>query len=120
LSEICAGVEPERVCLDALLPELAEGEHLVVVADIADPSFAEEVDRLNGLAAAEIGPPLTVLTAAPPEQLRAFQWRFGPSFAVQEAPAALLRPLYRVLPRSFRLADGKVTATAAGLPRLEP
>jgi hypothetical protein len=39
---------------------------------------------------------------------------------LHETPQALLRPLYRRLPRSFRVEDGRVTATWAGLPATIP
>ncbi len=45
-----------------------------------------------------------------------FRWTQAPIFEVREAPATLLRPLYRRLPRSFEVADGAVTATWPGLP----
>jgi hypothetical protein len=35
---------------------------------------------------------------------------------VVEVPAPVLRPLYRTLPRSFDLEDGRVTRTWEGLP----
>jgi hypothetical protein len=40
----------------------------------------------------------------------------GPAFDVREAPAALLRPLHRSLPRSFLVEDGTVVLTSPGLP----
>ena len=36
LSGMCAGRGGQRVCLDLLVPELARGEHLVVLADLGD------------------------------------------------------------------------------------
>ncbi|MEE8369102.1 MAG: hypothetical protein V3S30_12400, partial [Thermoanaerobaculia bacterium] len=61
---------------------------------------------------------LWVLTADPPEVVKAFAWTQAPVFEVREAPADLLRPLYRTLPRSFWVTDGAVTATESGLPSL--
>jgi hypothetical protein len=49
---------------------------------------------------------------------RLFFWKWGPTFKIVEAPAELLRPLYRRLPRSFAVQDGRVTATFPGLPPL--
>jgi hypothetical protein len=72
------------------------------------------VDELNRIA--DQGGGVWVLSASPSEQHRAFFWRFGPAFQVVETPEPLLRPLYRRLPRSFRIEDGRVTETYAGLP----
>ncbi len=119
VADLCAGQPPERVCLDTVVPELADGEHLVVLAELEDPGFTAAVDALNRYAdRAHSGeaPPLWVLTAASPEAQRAFFWRWGPVFEVREVPQALLRPLYRRLPRSFRVRDGEVEATWPGLP----
>ncbi len=52
------------------------------------------------------------------EVISTFGWMQAPVFEVREAPADLLRPLYRTLPRSFKVTDGEVTATVAGLPSL--
>lgn len=45
-----------------------------------------------------------------------FFWQYGPVFEVVEVPEALLAPLYRRLPRSFRVEEGVVTATWDGYP----
>jgi hypothetical protein len=37
---------------------------------------------------------------------------------VVETPPELMRPLYRRLPRSFLVKDGRVTRTFAGMPPL--
>jgi uncharacterized membrane protein YphA (DoxX/SURF4 family) len=109
IEELCAGGET-AVCLDTVAPELKQGRHLVVLADLEDPALGEAVAELN-----QVGD-VWLLSASPSEQHRAFFWRFGPTFQVVEAPAPLLRPLYRRLPRSFRVEDGRVTETYAGLP----
>jgi len=118
LSDLCAGTGNERVCLDGVAPDLATGRSLVVIADLGDPAFQKSVRALNAYVAAGKGPPLRVLAASTPEEERAFTWRFGPAWKVVEAPAALLRPLYRRLPRSFVVQDGRVVRTYAGLPPL--
>jgi hypothetical protein len=118
ISELCSGRGRERICLDFLVPDLARGEHLVVVADLEDPAFGAAVPSLNAHALAGQGPPLVALSASPPEAQRTFEWSHGPAFEVREAPPSLLRPLYRRLPRSFRVLDGVVVATYPGLPPL--
>lgn len=114
VEEICTGAEADAVCLDTVAPGLKQGEHLVVLADLEDPALGEAVAGLNKIKDAGSG--VWVLSASPAEQHRAFFWRFGPSFQVLETPEPLLRPLYRRLPRSFRVEDGRVTETFAGLP----
>jgi hypothetical protein len=116
VADLCAGKEGERVCLDTVAPELAAGEHLVVLADLDDPAFGAGVERLNALARDSAATGLVVVSATTPERRTAFYWRWGPAFEIHEAPAGLLRPLYRRLPRSFRVREGKVAATYPGLP----
>ena len=43
-------------------------------------------------------------------------WRLAPAFDLHEVPAAVLRPLYRRLPRTFFVEEGRVTRTYPGLP----
>ena len=121
VSQLCAGGEGTRICLDTLVPELTMGEHVVVIADLGDEGFTASVERLNEYAFAARGgggPPLWVLTTAGEEERRAFLWGWGPVFEVREVPEALARPLYRRLPRSFRLKGGVVRETWTGLPPL--
>lgn len=112
--EICAGGGESPVCLDTVAPELKQGSHLVVLADLDDEALGRTVQELNRLASQGEG--VWVLSASPSEQHQAFFWQFGPTFEVVETPEPLLRPLYRRLPRSFRIEDGRVTETYAGLP----
>jgi hypothetical protein len=125
VADVCAGGgggdEGVAVCLDAVVPELAAGEHVVVLADLGDEAFTAAVDRLNAYAfAARSGelPPLWVLTTATPEAQRAFFWQWAPVFEIREVPEALIAPLYRRLPRSFRVEVGVVGETWSGLPPL--
>ena len=102
--------------MDLVIPELVEGEHWVVIANVADPSFGEAVDALNAFALANQGVKLWAVTDATPDEQYAFFWQWGPVFEIREAPNALLRPLYRRLPRSFMVRDGEVIETVSGLP----
>ncbi len=121
-ASLCAGPpgSGERICLDALAPELDDGRHTVVLADLDDERFLAGLEALQQTALAAPEPNLWVLADATPEELHAFTWQWGPAFQIRLAPAALLRPLYRRLPRSFALEDGRVTQTWAGLPPLAP
>ena len=114
IGALCSGSEETRLCLGTLVPELEEGEHTVVVADLSEDAFTREVDRLN--AAALEGRRVWVLSPGTQEEHTAFFWEWGPVFEVVEAPEALLRPLYRTLPRSFDLEDGVVAETYSGVP----
>ncbi len=118
---ICAGSEEDgsRVCIDGVLPEIAMGEHLVVMAELEEGPLGEHVAAFNEYHWNGGGPTLWVLTPATSEQLFGFRFSRGPSFELREAPAALLRPLYRTLPRSFLVKDGRVVETYSGLPPLE-
>ncbi len=118
---LCAGSAEDgsRVCMDAVVPEIAEGEHVVVIAELDEGPLGDHVAALNEYHWASRGPTLWVLTAANSEQLFGFRFSRGPSFELREAPAALLRPLYRTLPRSFLVRDGRVVETYQGLPPLD-
>lgn len=117
-SKACVGEGDEQVCLDTLVPSLASGRHLVLLADLESPAFTGLVPDLNRLAQGTGGQNggdrsegLVVLTASSPESKTAFFWKFGPAFEIREAPPALLRPLYRRLPRAFTVHDGRVERT---------
>ncbi len=118
VARICSGQSEKPLCLSTVASGLMKGEHLVVIADLADPAFRRSVGALNDAARDPQGPRIWVLSAATPEQLFEFRWSQGPTFQLVETPAELLRPLYRRLPRAFRVKDGQVVETWAGLPPL--
>jgi uncharacterized membrane protein YphA (DoxX/SURF4 family) len=121
VSEICAGSDenPEQLCLDALVSDLDKGRNWVILSDLDEPSFLEAVPQLGGWAASQSEVSLWVLTAASSEAVSTFQWTQAPAFPVLEAPYAMLRPLYRRLPRSFLVEDGEVIDTVSDLPPME-
>ncbi|MFP3938704.1 MAG: DoxX family protein [Thermoanaerobaculia bacterium] len=123
VAELCAGEGSERICFDALAPELAEGEHLVVLAEL-DEAFGERVERLNqyldaSYLAGSGAPGLAVFTTAGPQERQTFFWTWTPGFEPYQAPESLLAPLYRRLPRSFLVRGGEVVETWDGLPPFE-
>ena len=118
IDRICADQSKNPLCLSTIAGDLMKGEHLVVIADLADPAFRQAVAALNQTASTPGGPQVWVLAAATPEQVSEFHWTQGPVFKVVEAPAPLLRPLYRRMPRAFRVKDGEVVETWSGLPPL--
>jgi uncharacterized membrane protein YphA (DoxX/SURF4 family) len=118
IKKMCAGAGADRVCLDTAVPDLGSGAHLVVMADLADPGFQKAVPALNAYAVQGREPAVEVLADVTSEQKQAFFWRWAPSFPIVETPGALLKPLYRRLPRSFVVQAGRVTRTYPGLPPL--
>lgn len=116
IQDLCAGAGKDPVCLSTVAPDLKKGSHLVVMTKLDDPAFEKAVGSLNDEASR--GEAVWVLSASPQEAQQAFFWRFGPKFQIVETPEPLMRPLYRRLPRSFRVQDGRVTETYAGLPEL--
>jgi uncharacterized membrane protein YphA (DoxX/SURF4 family) len=118
IADLCAGSGEQRTCLDSIVPELGEGQHLVVIANLEDAALTKSIDALNAYAGEAGNPRLWVLAAATPEQNRAFVWKWGPRFEIRETPPELLRPLYRRLPRAFLVKDGRVVRTFGGMPPL--
>jgi uncharacterized membrane protein YphA (DoxX/SURF4 family) len=118
IDTLCAGQGTTALCLSNLAERITKGRHLVVMADLDDPAFTRSIDLLNAYADTGRSPELVVLSASAPERHKAFRWKWGPSFEVLEVPEALLRPLYRRLPRSFEVVDGQVKDTFSGLPPL--
>ncbi|RMH21952.1 MAG: hypothetical protein D6696_04400 [Acidobacteria bacterium] len=117
-AELCAGSAEDgtEVCLDRIVPELAQGEHLVVISELDEEEFLARVEAMNDYVWNGGEPPLWVISAADEETRFGFRFSHAPRFEVREAPAPLLRPLYRTLPRSFRVRDGVVVETYRGLP----
>lgn len=119
VEETCAGTAEERVCLGSMIPELGEGRHLVVMAKLDSPELTKAMDALNAYAGKSENPTLWLLVSSTPEEERAFFWSWGPIFQIRQAPPALLRPLYRRLPRAFEVEDGRVVRTYGGMPPLD-
>lgn len=119
IKDICAGTDEHRICLEGVVPELLEGNHVVIMADLSSQAFGDSVKTLNQYYLQGSGPTLWVLSSSSPEESHRFFWQWAPTFQPQEAPRALLRPLYRELPRSFTVTDGEITRTFSGLPPLE-
>ena len=114
VSGLCATSAETRLCLSSVAPDLEEGLHWVVIADLGAEDFEDQVPKLNQIA--DAGASLWVLSAGTIEEHRAFFWQWGPSFEIVEAPQTLLKPLYRKLPRSFEVVDGDIVATFDGIP----
>lgn len=118
LSNLCAGAEtaPDRVCLSNLIPEALTGRHWIVMTDLTNPRFTRSIEDLNRYVLRGGKAGLWVISPASTDEVQTFMWQWGPAFEIRQAPLALLRPLYRRLPRSFEVQDGKVMATVDGVP----
>ncbi len=113
IDRICSGDGDGRLCLSTIVPELEEGEHWLVIADLNE-DLGEAVDALNQHVFG--GGRMWVLSSASPDESRTFFWSWGPAFEIREAPPTFLGRLFRTLPRSFRVKDGMVVETVSGLP----
>jgi hypothetical protein len=118
IEELCTGGE-EKICLDLVVPELLEGRHLVILADLEGEAFTAAIEDLNAYVLDATGPTLWVLSSAEADEQRRFFWQWGPAFEIRETPEPLMQPLYRQLPRSFTVQDGEVLETFSGLPPLD-
>ncbi|MEO8275065.1 MAG: MauE/DoxX family redox-associated membrane protein [Thermoanaerobaculia bacterium] len=116
IADICAGKDKDRICLDFLVPELRTGSHWVILVDVHAADFADTVGALNRYVASGRNPGLAVLADLTQEEQMGIFWRLAPAFELHETPLVLLRPLYRKLPRSLLIEEGRVIRTAAGLP----
>lgn len=119
VDEVCVGEEASRICLHDAIPLLTEGSHVIVIADLEDPAFVAKVPELNQYALEGKDPQLWVMTSAAQQVQQRFGLLHGATFHIQEAPAKLLRPLYRRLPRTFFVVNGVVTRTFDGIPPLQ-
>ncbi len=118
IADICAGRDSEetvRVCLDVLMPQLQVGRHIVVISSLGNEELLAGMEDLTAAALAD-GPTIWLATDALEEERQAFYWQWAPPFEIREVPLALIRPLYRRQPRSFRVESGVVTDTWPGLP----
>jgi hypothetical protein len=116
-TRLAPGVTVEATKLDEVVPELRSGRHLVLLLDRADAAMPQRIGRLN----AQLGLPGSGISvwgvaADDPQLAMAFMWSAGPAFEVRSAPAAMLRTLYRTLPRSALVDGGRVVETWSGFP----
>ncbi len=116
LTEICAGAEEERICLDGIVHGLGSGSHWVVLADIRAADFPALAESLNRYTLLGRQPAIAVLADFSQDERMELFWRVAPAFELHELPPAMLRPLYRKLPRTFFVEEGRVTRTFPGLP----
>ncbi len=116
-TRLAPGVAIEDTKLDEVVPELRTGRHLVLLLDRADPATQQRIGPLNArLGLPGGGTSVWGVAADDPALAMAFMWSAGPAFEVRSAPAAMLRTLYRTLPRSALVDGGRVVETWSGFP----
>lgn len=110
-TQLKPGAEIGALRIDEILPELQVGQHLVLLIDRADEQTREDIARVNEIVAMSFDSQVQVFGLAEENEELAmeFFWTAGPAFDVRGAPWSLLKPLYRTLPRTFLVEDGKVT-----------
>jgi hypothetical protein len=114
---LAPGVSVSATKLDAIVPELRTGRHLVLLLDRADPATRAQIAGLNAALRLPGGAtPVWGFAADDPALALEFLWSAGPAFEVRGAPPTVLRRLYRTLPRSALLDAGQVVRTWSGLP----
>jgi len=94
----------------------ADGRRLVGLLDLADPGAAAVAERLNALSGQAGAPAVLVLTPSSEEEKAAFLWSAVPDFEIQAVDRAVLKRLYRRLPRFFVVDGGRVVAVLDGAP----
>jgi hypothetical protein len=111
-------VEPcLRTQLLEVIPELESGESVVLLIDRADEATRAEIARVNQALALSGGPVTVYGLAEENEELAMeFFWTAAPAFEVRGAPYGMLKPLYRSLPRTFAVRDGRVVKIWNGIP----
>ena len=116
LTRLVPGQSLAGLGLDARLPALASGRHLVALIDVTGPAASGPAEALNALASDPRVPPITALTPGTEEEIAAFGWSAVPDFEVRRVDRDALKPLYRRLPRYFLLLDGTVVSVHDGAP----
>lgn len=97
-------------------PQLSKGRHLVALIDVTDPGAVETATVLNQIASRPGAPPVLALTPGSEEEKAAFLWSAAPAFDTRNVDRAVLKRLYRRLPRFFLLEEGRVAAIFDGAP----
>lgn len=116
ITQLCAGKET-RVCLTDLVhtEDLSVGRHWVILADLE--ALDPVVDQTNEMVWSGTAPSFVVLSPDSQDAVSRFGFERGPAFAIgADAPVALIRPLYRRLPRSFLVEDGLVVEVSGSWP----
>lgn len=110
VTRLAVGRSLADLALQDRAPHLSQGRHLVALIDVTDPRAAATAAALNEIAARPGSPPILALTPASEEENAAFLWSAAPAFETRRVDRAVLKRLYRRLPRFFLLDSGRVAA----------
>ncbi|HEU4401304.1 MAG TPA: DoxX family protein [Candidatus Polarisedimenticolia bacterium] len=98
------------------VPGLDQGRHLVALLDLADPGAVDVAARLKEIADLPGTPAIVAFTASTDEERGAFLWAAVPAFDIHGLDRAVIKRLYRRLPRFFLLEEGRVVSVYDGTP----
>src|SRR2546427_362155 len=116
VTRLRAGRSLADLDLAARLPELLRGRHLIALIDVTDPRAAEIASALDALASRPGAPAVVGLTPSTEQEIDAFRWSVVPAFEVKSIDRAVIKRLYRRLPRFFILDSGRAAAVYDGAP----
>jgi hypothetical protein len=120
ITALCGGeTEEGPLCLDAVIPELAEGDHVVLLVDLEDEAFLARLEELGDYSDEMRGPTLWVVSPVGDEAVETFAFTNQPRFELLAAPKVLIDRISPERPRSFRVRDGAVTMSWDGWPPFE-
>ncbi len=114
VTRLAVGKSLEELGLGGRVP--GQGRRLVALLDLADPKTVEIAARLEALASERGAPAVVALTSSSDEEKASFVWSANPAFAIVKLDRAVLKPLYRGLPRYFLLEGERVIALFDGAP----
>lgn len=95
---------------------LNEGTRVVFLFSVKSSDLQLDVNRMNSIAQSEKVESATGLIIDGTEHLTSLMFEYAASFPVGAVEPRFARPLYRTLPRTFILRDGKVEATWSYFP----
>jgi len=116
VTRLAVGRSVSELSLLEKAPQLSEGRHLVALIDVTDPGAVETATVLNQIVSRPGAPPVLALTPGTEEEKAAFLWSAAPAFDTKNIDRAVLKRLYRRLPRFFLLEEGRVAAIFDGAP----
>jgi hypothetical protein len=110
------GAAIEDIQLQEAIPELESGTHVVILNDVLLEACQDLPESLYGYADSTPDTRFWYLLPSDVLSREGVSWLCLFGAEVVEVPRAVVRPLYRTLPRSFKSVDGEVTRTWEGLP----
>ncbi len=96
--------------------DLLEGTHLVFLFSVKSEQAETEIAGMSLIAQADSAPSTVGLIIDGSEELTTVMFQFAPAFPVGAVEPRFARPLYRTLPRSFLMHDGRVSETWSSVP----